>query len=85
MPGWLYVDTGVKSGGEDTAVTILRVEEESKAFVPAGRWTQGGELTFFNTSGEESLLLNSDSLTNSFDFSLSKWLVLLQLALLQIY
>ena len=52
MPGWLYVDTGVKSGGEDTAVTILRGEEGSKAFVPAGRWTQGGELTFFNTSGE---------------------------------
>ena len=52
MPGWLYVDTGVKTDSEDSAVTILRVEEESKAFVPAGRWTQGGELTFFNTSGE---------------------------------
>ena len=52
MPGWLYVDTGVKTDSGDSAVTILRVEEESRAFVPAGRWTQGGELTFFNTSGE---------------------------------
>ena len=51
MPGWLYVDTGEKTGSEDSAVTILRVEEESKAFVPAGWWTQGGGLTFFNTSG----------------------------------
>ena len=54
MPGWLYVDTGDKTDSEDSAVTILRVEEESRAFVPAGQWTQGGELTFFNTSGKLS-------------------------------
>ena len=54
MPGWLYVDTGDKTDSGDSAVTILRVEEESRAFVPAGRWTQGGGLTFFNTSGKLS-------------------------------
>ena len=63
MPGWLYVDTGA-SGGK--AATILQVDilsryrlymkisilqvEESKGFVPIGRWNKGVGIEFFNTS-----------------------------------
>ena len=46
MPGWLYLDP--EDG--DIGVTILRIEQESQAFVLAGQWTQAGGPVFFNTS-----------------------------------
>ena len=62
MPGWLYLDPedgdiGVTILRYSTVQystvqysTILRIEQESQAFVLAGQWTQAGGPVFFNTS-----------------------------------